>query len=188
MGTNIDELRFVADLAQNGGMMKAQIEQLESENARLKSDNEALKDENARLRAKNEELKSAKQNGPTYVVNNFFLLSVPKTFKYVSALDNDERRFVGHFMHQTLEDGTPQSVFAQVDEMTQLEGNQEERLADAMEELAKKPTTQNIYGDKNDFNDDAEMLKLTLPADADPAEIAMRITELQKQIEDKKKK
>jgi hypothetical protein len=29
------------------------------------------------------------------------------------------------------------------------------------------------------------MLKLTLPADADPAEIAMRIAEQQKQIENK---
>ena len=64
----------------------------------------------------------------------------------------------------------------------------QERLADAMEEAAKKPTTQNIYGDKNDFNEDAKLLKLTLPADADPAEIAMRIAEQQKQIEKKNKK
>jgi hypothetical protein len=81
------------------------------------------------------------------VVNNYYVLSVPKTYKYVNALDNAGRRFVGHFIHQTMSDGTPQSVMAQVDEMTQLEGSQEGRLADAMEELAKKPTTQNNYGD-----------------------------------------
>lgn len=148
MATDIEELRFVADLAHNGGVMQAKIEHLENENARLRSDNEQLRDELARVRAEFEEMKATKQqNSPTYVVNNFFLLSMPKTYKYVSALDNNERRFVGHFIHQTLEDGTPQSVFAQVDEMTQLEGKPEERLADAMEELAKKPSTQNFYGD-----------------------------------------
>ena len=38
------------------------------------------------------------------------------------------------------------------------------------------------------FDEDAKLLKLTLPADADPAEIAMRIAEQQKQIEKKNKK
>ena len=58
----------------------------------------------------------------------------------------------------------------------------EDELAKALKKIAERPTTQNIYGDKNEFNEDSKMLKLTLPADADPAEIAMRIAEQQGQI------
>ena len=54
-----------------------------------------------------------------------------------------------------------------------------------MKKIAERPTTQNIYGDKNVFKEDSKLLKLTLPADADPTEIAMRIAEQQKQIEEK---
>ena len=53
----------------------------------------------------------------------------------------------------------------------------------AVEKSLEEPRTQNIYGDKNEFKEGAKMLKLTTPADADPAEIAMRIAEQQKQIE-----
>ena len=54
---------------------------------------------------------------------------------------------------------------------------------EALKKSLEEPRIQNIYGDKNEFNEDAKMLKLTLPADADPAEIAMRIAEQQqKQI------
>jgi hypothetical protein len=56
-------------------------------------------------------------------------------------------------------------------------------LTDVVKKSLEEPRIQNIYGDKNEFNEDAKMLKLTLPADADPAEIAMRIAEQQqKQI------
>ena len=150
MSTDIDELRFVADLAHNGGVMQAQNEHLRSVNLELKLEIEKLRSENEGLRAEVARLKAAQQQAPLQpqvVVNNYYVLSVPKTYKYVNALDNAGRRFVGHFIHQTMSDGTPQSVMAQVDEMTQLEGSQEGRLADAMEELAKKPTTQNNYGD-----------------------------------------
>ena len=61
-------------------------------------------------------------------------------------------------------------------------------LTDVVKKSLEEPRVQNIYGDKNDFNEDAKMLKLTLPANADPAEIAMRIAEQQKQIEKKKDK
>ena len=61
----------------------------------------------------------------------------------------------------------------------------QDKMIDYVKKAANKPTTQNIYGDKNEFKEDSKMLKLTLPADADPAEIAMRIAERQKQIEKK---
>ncbi len=157
MEKSIDELKFVADLAHNGGMMQAQNEYLRNENARLQHENARLQHENAQqktelegLKAEMAELRAMKQlNGqqPTVVVNNFYVLSVPKTHKYVSVLNNADRRFVGHFMHQTLSEGTPQHQLAQIDEMTQPKCSQDERLADVMEELARKPTTQNNYGD-----------------------------------------
>ena len=59
----------------------------------------------------------------------------------------------------------------------------EDELAKALKKIAERPTTQNIYGDKNEFNEDSKLLKLALPVDADAAEIAMRIAEQQKQIE-----
>ena len=150
MDKNIDELRFVADLAHNGGVMQAQNEHLKNENDRLRHENEKLRFENEGLKAKIDELRAVRQlnsQQPTVVVNNFYVLSVPKTHQYVSVLNNADRRFVGHFMHQTLSEGTPQYLIAQIDEITQPKASQEERLADAMEELAKKPTTQNNYGD-----------------------------------------
>ena len=58
-------------------------------------------------------------------------------------------------------------------------------LTDVVKKSLEEPRVQNIYGDKNEFKEDAKLLKLTLPADADPAEIAMRIAEQQKQIENK---
>lgn len=61
-----------------------------------------------------------------------------------------------------------------------------DELAKALKKIAERPTTQNIFGDKNEFNEDSKLLKLALPADADPAEIAMRVTKQQKKIEKKK--
>lgn len=77
-------------------------------------------------------------------------------------------------------------MFAKVKEQQNRQEQKQDKLADAVEKAANRPTTQNIYGDKNEFKEDAKMLKLTLPADADPAEIAMRIAGQQKQIEKKK--
>ena len=162
MANDIEKLKFVADLAHNGGVLQAQnealkahIESLKAQNEMLKTSYETLKAENAHLREENsqqrllliqkDEVIAASGRQPTVVVNQYYLLSVPKTFQYVNTLDNDGRRFVGHFMHHTLSDGTPMSVIEQVNEMTQLEGNQEERLAGAIENLANRPTTQNTY-------------------------------------------
>ena len=89
MEKSIDELKFVADLAYNGGMMQAQNEYLRNEIARLQHENARLQHENAQqktelegLKAEMAELRAMKQlNGqqPTVVVNNFYVLSVPST-------------------------------------------------------------------------------------------------------------
>ena len=61
----------------------------------------------------------------------------------------------------------------------------QDKMIDSVEKSLEEPRVQNIYGDKNEFKEDSKLLKLTLPADADPAEIAMRIAEQQKQIGNK---
>ena len=54
-----------------------------------------------------------------------------------------------------------------------------------LKKIAEQPRTLNIFGDKNEFQGGAQLLKMGLPEGADPAEIAMRIAEHQKQIEKK---
>lgn len=211
MAKDAEELKIILDMAANGGKMQAmnemlleKIAALEAENKELKAENQMLHHENAdlneRLSMKTNECKEleekmmyttayeqqdASQQGPVLINSFYYVLSWPKTVAYVGALDSDGRKSAGHFIHQTLPDDVPRGFIRRVDELTKLECRQDKRLADALEEVAKKPTTQNIYGDKNDFNEDAKMLKLTLPANADPAEIAMRIAEQQAQIEKK---
>lgn len=65
------------------------------------------------------------------------------------------------------------------------EGEAIQEQTEVLKKNLERPTTQNIYGDKNEFKEDSKLLKLTLPADADPAEIAMRIAEQQKQLRKK---
>ena len=67
------------------------------------------------------------------------------------------------------------SIFEAIKEQTEM-----------LKKVANKPTTQNIYGDKNEFQGGAQLLMMGIPEGADPAEIAARIAEQQKQIEKKK--
>lgn len=60
------------------------------------------------------------------------------------SLNNSQKMLVGHLLHHTMADNLPKRIYERVDEITQLEGNQTGRLADAMEKVAEKPTTQNI--------------------------------------------
>jgi len=157
MNTNIEELKFVADLAHNGGVMQAQNDALKAEVERLKAEIDNQKEMNLKkddiIAAQNQRIAELvamlhqQDSQPKVVVNNFFLLSCRKTVSYVNALDNDGRRFVAHFMHHTMPADTPMSVIAEVDKITTLEEDKNGRLADALEEIAKKPTTQNNYGE-----------------------------------------
>ena len=60
-------------------------------------------------------------------------------------------------------------------------------LTDVVKESLKEPRTQNIYGDKNEFQDGAQLLKMGIPDGADPAEIAARIAEQQRALLEQKK-
>ena len=188
--SNVQEkmLDMVVDMATTKGRMEAEQERYEkeiaekdAEIARLKADGNKKDERIAEL----EQLLVQQSNQPQVIMNNFFMLSVPKTNKYVRELNNDGRQFVGHMFHQTMPDDTPKSVLMQVDEMTSLDRT-DLRLAESMEKLASKPTTQNVYGDKNDFQDGAQMLKMAIPEGADPAEIAARIAEQQRALLEQK--
>lgn len=210
MAKNAEELKMILDMAANGGKMQAQNEMLMDRLAQKDKEIEGLKNENKELKnglaektkeceekdRRIEELEARLMcempsenaetcaQGPVLMVNNFYyVLSWPKTVEYVGKLDSNGRKSAGHFIHQTLPDGINMSFVKRVDELTKLVGPQDQRLADAMEKVAERPTTQNIYGDKNEFTEDSKMVKLALPSNADPAEIARQIAEQQKLLD-----
>lgn len=210
MAKNAEELKMILDMAANGGKMQAQNEMLMDRLAQKDKEIEGLKNENKELKnglaektkeceekdRRIEELEARLMcempsenaetcaQGPVLMVNNFYyVLSWPKTVEYVGKLDSNGRKSAGHFIHQTLPDGINMSFVKRVDELTKLVGPQDQRLADAMEKVAERPTTQNIYGDKNEFTEDSKMVKLALPSNADPTEIARQIAEQQKLLD-----
>ena len=210
MAKNAEELKMILDMAANGGKMQAQNEMLMDRLAQKDKEIEGLKNENKELKnGLTEKTKECEEKdrrieelearlmcempsenaetcaqGPVLMVNNFYyVLSWPKTVEYVGKLDSNGRKSAGHFIHHTLPDGINMSFVKRVDELTKLVGPQDQRLADAMEKVAGRPTTQNIYGDKNEFTEDSKMVKLALPNDADPAEIVTQITEQQKLLD-----
>ena len=62
-----------------------------------------------------------------------------------------------------------------------------EQMGLAVKKSLEEPRTQNIYGDKNEFQDGAQLLKMGIPDGADPAEIAARIAEQQRALLEQKK-
>ena len=151
--SKIDEkmLLMMVDMAAQGGKMEAQQEAKDREIEELRRELGELRDRLAKRDERIAQLEALVfQQGnarPTVVVNQFFMLSVPRTRTYVSSLSNNGRQFVGHMLHQTLAEDTPRYVMDEVDEMTKLKDSTDSRLAEAMEEIARKPTTQNNYGD-----------------------------------------
>ena len=65
--------------------------------------------------------------------------------------------------------------------------DRQEKMDEAVKKSLEEPRTQNIYGDKNEFQDGAQLLKMGIPAGADPAEIAARIAEQQQALLEQKK-
>ena len=111
-------------------------------------------------------------------------LEIPTTIGRVVAFgethcDRMQRQTIELLVHWLRDD----YELAHCDEIEALAEDTQFRLANAIEKAATKPTTQNIYGDKNEFQGGAQLLKMAIPEGADPAEIAARIAEQQKQIE-----
>lgn len=79
-----------------------------------------------------------------------------------------------------------EKMFAKVKEQQDRQEQKQDKMIETVREAANKPTTQNIYGDKNDFQDGAQLLKMGIPEGADPAEIAARIAEQQRALLEQK--
>ena len=138
-------LNMVVDMATYKGRLEAERErhmkEIAEKNVEIAELKGLLKKKDERIAELEERLVQQSASQPKVMVKQYFLLSAPKTYNYVQALDNNGRRFVGHMFHQTLADDTPKSVLMEVDEMTRLDCT-DKRLADAMEEVAKKKTTE----------------------------------------------
>ena len=138
-------LNMVVDMATYKGRLEAEQErhmkEIAEKNVEIAELKGLLKKKDNRIAELEERLVQQSTSQPKVMVKQYFLLSAPKTYNYVQALDNNGRRFVGHMFHQTLADDTPKSVLMEVDEMTRLDCT-DKRLADAMEEVAKKKTTE----------------------------------------------
>ena len=111
-------------------------------------------------------------------------LEIPTTIGRVVAFgethcDKAQRQTIELLAHWLRDD----YELAHCEEIEALAEDTQCRLANAIEKAANKPTTQNIYGDKNVLQNGAQLLKMGLPEGADPAEIVTRIAEQQKQIE-----
>ena len=78
-------------------------------------------------------------------------------------------------------------MYAKQKEQQDRQEQKQDKVIDSMQKAANKPTTQNIYGDKNEFQDGAQLLKMGIPEGADPAEIAARIAEQQRALLEQKK-
>ena len=75
-----------------------------------------------------------------------------------------------------------ETMFAKVKEQQ----DRQEHMDEAVKKSLKEPKVQNIYGDKNEFQDGAQLLKMGIPEGADPAEIAARIAEQQRALLEQK--
>ena len=111
-------------------------------------------------------------------------LEIPTTIGRVVAFgethcDRTQRQTIELLVHWLRDD----YELAHCDEIEALAEDTQFRLANAIEKAASKPTTQNIYGDKNVMQNGAQLLKMAIHEGADPAEIVARIAEQQKQIE-----
>ena len=80
-----------------------------------------------------------------------------------------------------------EQILAQQKEQQDRQEQKQDKMIEKVEEAANRPMTQNIYGDKNEFQDGAQLLKMGIPEGADPAEIAARIAEQQRALLEQKK-
>jgi hypothetical protein len=77
-----------------------------------------------------------------------------------------------------------EKMFAKVKEQK----DRQHKMDEAVKKSLEEPRTQNIYGDKNEFQDGGQMLKMVIPQGTDPAKIAARIAEQQALLEQKENK
>ncbi len=142
MSDEIEKFKIMVDLAKDNGAKDAMYKQQKTEVAKLREKSKSLQQEleeerSLRMKAEREiqklekrikeyELKLAQntgtssQNNPTYVIQNFIVLSMSKTVTYVSQLDDDQRIFTNHLLINTLADTSSVSTYDSIKRLTQL--------------------------------------------------------------------
>ncbi len=78
-----------------------------------------------------------------------------------------------------------EQILAQQKEQQDRQEQRQDEMMETVKEVANKPT-EIYYGDKNEFQDGAQLLKMGIPEGTDPAEIAARIAEQQKNLLEQK--
>ena len=79
-----------------------------------------------------------------------------------------------------------EQILAQQKEQQDRHEQKQDKILDSMEKAANKPTIENIYGDKNELQNGAQLLKMDIPRGVDPADIAARIAEQQRALLEQK--
>jgi hypothetical protein len=74
-----------------------------------------------------------------------------------------------------------EQILAKQQEQQDRQEQKQDKMIEEVEKAANKPT-EVYYGDKNDFQHGAQMLKIAIPEGADPAEIAARIADQQRDL------
>ena len=72
-------------------------------------------------------------------------------------------------------------ILAKAQEQQDKQEQKQDKIIETVKEAANKPT-EVYYGDKNELQNGAQLLKMGIPEGADPAEIAARIAEQQKNL------
>ena len=78
-----------------------------------------------------------------------------------------------------------EQILAQQKEQQDRQEQRQDEMMETVKEVANKPT-EIYYGDKNEFQDGAQLLKMGIPEGTDPAEIAARIAEQQRALLEQK--
>lgn len=79
-----------------------------------------------------------------------------------------------------------ETMFAKVKEQQDRREQKQDKMMESVKEAVNRPMTQNIYGDKNELQNGAQLLKMVIPEGVDPAEIATRLAEQQKALLEQK--
>lgn len=170
-----ESLQMVMEMAKQNGKNEAKAEMLQEKivqltdevkqkDGEISSMAEVISDKNEEIAYLKEQLKQRdekieileQQNGiyncganGNVVVNQFFVLSVPKTRTYAGLLNNDGRIKMCHMFQNTMPDGTAPEVFNKVKEITML---QEPQPVVAI----KSPGNQVIGNQNNHYHNDEE--------------------------------
>ena len=163
-----EELKLVLDLAASNGKKEAQNEMLEARNKQyeetiamlkgmLEQKDEQLAEKDRQLAEKDEIIENQNQrisemeaivanstcaadSQKKVVLVKYIVLDGSKTVSYVRDLDNNQRMFAGHMLLHTMASITSKQIYDQVNEITQLASDTTERLTDALEKVAERPT------------------------------------------------